>query len=289
MKKIIAILVTLMMLVLTACAPQSGQANVVELLELGEQYLLDLDYEQALVQFLKVIEIEPRNVQAYLGAAHAYAGLGRVDEAIAILEQGLSETDDDALKEPYYKLLRTDDAYYTALDAESKQLLTELRLALEALDWETAYALQSSAACSALAAGLPPDEHGNRLSVIYYPDDTTRVSFFQTVGESSISSHMDIFRGTNGNGSMTVGVYDAHVHYRMDTVVYAGGKANGAFAGYYLGGEPPEFYTVTGTMLDGMPDGAFIRTSEQHEEMVITDPASHSFTKTAGWPAELVS
>ncbi len=45
-----------------------------ELLSLGEKYLSELDYEQALVQFLKVVEIEPMNERAYLGAAEAYIG-----------------------------------------------------------------------------------------------------------------------------------------------------------------------------------------------------------------------
>ncbi len=67
-----------------------------ELLSLGEQYLLDLDCEQALVQFLKVIEIEPMNERAYLGAAEASIGLGQMSEAIAILERGLIALPDSA-------------------------------------------------------------------------------------------------------------------------------------------------------------------------------------------------
>jgi tetratricopeptide (TPR) repeat protein len=62
------------------------------LLSLGEKYLSELDYEQALVQFLKIIEIEPMNERAYLDAAESYIGLGQTDEAIAILEQGIEAT-----------------------------------------------------------------------------------------------------------------------------------------------------------------------------------------------------
>ncbi len=67
-----------------------------ELLSLGEKYLAELDYEQALVQFLRVIEIEPMNERAYLGAAEAYIGLGQTNEAIAILERGLVALPDSA-------------------------------------------------------------------------------------------------------------------------------------------------------------------------------------------------
>ncbi len=65
------------------------ETSITEYLNLGDKYLLDMNYEQALVQFLKVIEIEPMNERAYLGAAEAYIRLGRVDEAAAILERGL--------------------------------------------------------------------------------------------------------------------------------------------------------------------------------------------------------
>ena len=68
--------------------------GVDELLLSGERYLLDLDYEQALVQFLKVIEIDPKNPLGYLGAAEAYQMLGQFDKAIEILRKGLDAVDE---------------------------------------------------------------------------------------------------------------------------------------------------------------------------------------------------
>lgn len=65
--------------------------SAAELLSLGEKYLLELNYEQALVQFLKVIEVEPRIPRGYTGAAEAYVGLGDMDSAIAVLRDGLRE------------------------------------------------------------------------------------------------------------------------------------------------------------------------------------------------------
>ena len=77
----------------TACdgVPEQPQQplTAAELLDLGEKYLLELNYEQALVQFLAVIEIEPMNPRGYTGAAEAYLGLGREDDAITILNRGL--------------------------------------------------------------------------------------------------------------------------------------------------------------------------------------------------------
>jgi tetratricopeptide (TPR) repeat protein len=59
-------------------------------LSLGEKYLLELEYDKAVIAFNKVIEIEPRNMAAYLGLAEAYEGLGKDEEAIKALEVAIS-------------------------------------------------------------------------------------------------------------------------------------------------------------------------------------------------------
>ena len=43
------------------------RTRVKQKLELGEKYLSEMKYEEAILVFKEVIEIEPRNVQAYLG------------------------------------------------------------------------------------------------------------------------------------------------------------------------------------------------------------------------------
>jgi len=78
--------------VIAAALNRAAPVSVDELLSLGEKYLLDLDYEQALAQFLIVIEIEPMNERAYIGAAEAYIGIGDTENATAILEQGFAAT-----------------------------------------------------------------------------------------------------------------------------------------------------------------------------------------------------
>jgi len=69
--------------------------SAAELLNLGEKYLLEMNYEQAVVNFTRLIEVEPRNPRGYVGLAEAYAGLGDIDKAIEILRQGLEELPDD--------------------------------------------------------------------------------------------------------------------------------------------------------------------------------------------------
>lgn len=68
---------------------KSEPQSVDDPLSSGEAYLLELNYEQALVQFLKAIEVEPRNPRVYTGMAEVYAALGQPDQAILILQEGL--------------------------------------------------------------------------------------------------------------------------------------------------------------------------------------------------------
>ena len=58
-------------------------------LTLGEKYLSELEYKKAIVAFNKVIEIEPRNIKAYLGLSEAYNGLNQPDEVIRVLEDAV--------------------------------------------------------------------------------------------------------------------------------------------------------------------------------------------------------
>lgn len=69
-------------------------------LELANRYLEEMDYEQAVVAFDKVIAIDPMNVDAYLGKAEAYIGLDDYDMAAATLEDGyLAAPEDGRIKE----------------------------------------------------------------------------------------------------------------------------------------------------------------------------------------------
>lgn len=63
----------------------------------AQKYLIEQDYEQAIIEYKKAIELDPKNVDAYLGLAEAYIGLGETDSAVEILERGITETNNDVL------------------------------------------------------------------------------------------------------------------------------------------------------------------------------------------------
>jgi len=90
-------------LMITACSPKAGQDDASgeperqesvrpltasELITLGEKFLLELDYEQAIVHLLACIEIEPKNEDAYILLADAYIQAGDPVRGQGALEMG---------------------------------------------------------------------------------------------------------------------------------------------------------------------------------------------------------
>lgn len=102
---VVAVIVIALVAVLAVLLPKSAEAKKVsENLDLGDRYLSELDYEQAVVAYLAVIEIDPKNVDALIGLADAYLAQGEYEEAIDLLEDALDELDDDAAEDIEEKL-----------------------------------------------------------------------------------------------------------------------------------------------------------------------------------------
>lgn len=99
MKRILSLIlcVVIALSLLASCTQSEQPLTVAELLDLGEKYLFELNYEQALVQFLKVIEVEPMNVRAYLGGTDAYLHLDRIQDTVDCLTAGIDTTDNKNL------------------------------------------------------------------------------------------------------------------------------------------------------------------------------------------------
>lgn len=84
-------LFTILIVILLLCGcGKSVEQQIAEQLELGQKYLAELDYEQAIVAFNKAIELDPKVWDAYTGIAKAYQGQEKYAEATEILEDGMS-------------------------------------------------------------------------------------------------------------------------------------------------------------------------------------------------------
>lgn len=104
-KKLIIIIVSAILLITTVIVATlliiggNLTSRTDELLVFGEKYLIEMNYEQAIIEFDKVLDIDPNNAYAYIGKAEALSALGRKDEALEILEKGYSITDDERIAE----------------------------------------------------------------------------------------------------------------------------------------------------------------------------------------------
>ncbi len=109
-KNIIIIIIAAILLIgagITAVAlvnSRSASSGVAGSLQLAERYLNEQNYEQAVIEFQKVLEIEPMNVDAYLGIADAYIGMGDTDKALEWLNKGFELTGDSRIQTKLYEL-----------------------------------------------------------------------------------------------------------------------------------------------------------------------------------------
>ena len=99
MKRTVSLLLALVLLLaLCACGKKSG-TSWQEQYDLGVRYLSEGNYEEAVIAFTAAIEIDPKRPEAYHGLADAHIGAGDLDAARKALEDGLTATDDNGLRE----------------------------------------------------------------------------------------------------------------------------------------------------------------------------------------------
>ncbi len=75
---------------------ESEEANC---LSLGNRYLEEQDYEQAIAYFEEAIRINPKNVDAYLGIVEVYIRTGQYELALEYAQKGYDATGDERLAE----------------------------------------------------------------------------------------------------------------------------------------------------------------------------------------------
>lgn len=100
----IAVIAVIIAVVCISFTP-SETVDITSLVSTAQKYLVEQNYEQAIAEFEKAIQIDPMNVEAYIGIAQAYEGVGDTDKAVEWLEKGYELTGDAQLKELLDELL----------------------------------------------------------------------------------------------------------------------------------------------------------------------------------------
>ena len=92
-------LITGIALLLLSCAAcsKSTEQQIAEQIELGDQYLLEENYEQAIVAFQKMIELDPKQAEAYARLADVYILQEDYEQALSVLQEGAGKTENEEI------------------------------------------------------------------------------------------------------------------------------------------------------------------------------------------------
>lgn len=116
---------------LVSCTSKTERA--LEKLDLGQKYLIELNYTEAILSFTEAINLDPENISAYIGRAEAYRGTEQYENAQADYTVVIEKT----MEQPYIQTT----AYVGR--AEVFELLEKPNEALA--DYETAASILETA------------------------------------------------------------------------------------------------------------------------------------------------
>ena len=121
--------VLLAVVLLTACTSKAAKA--VEKVELGQKYLTEQNYTEAVASFTEAIGLDPENIPAYMGRAQAYTGLKQYDDAKADYTTAIEKTEDQPYTQAEAYIGR---AEVNELTTDNEDALSDYESASTALD-----------------------------------------------------------------------------------------------------------------------------------------------------------
>ena len=83
---------------LSACR-ESPETMMKKQLDLGQKYLEDRNYNEALLSFELVLDLDPKVIEAYEGIAEIYSVNGKDRDAVRMLEQGMNAAGKENISE----------------------------------------------------------------------------------------------------------------------------------------------------------------------------------------------
>ena len=285
----IYILIVLLLIggLLTACNNNAPATSAAELLSLGERFLLEMNYEQALVQFLQVIEIEPMNPRGYCGAARAHLGLGQIDEAIAMLQRGIELTGDVQLQALLDELLQGDQIE----QPDETEQTTEAETAVaRPVSVEAPFTAEQRALVDLIVAEMLDGNFSRVVELVALPEMVDVFAEIPMSGDTYRGSRVFRYQGIfefimhhEDGVPSTIGVVMNNVQYGEDLLASVYGFFRDPIAGHgvwrsaeYRGGERNGIYkeyrfednilmrTTTRQYVNGLRHGEVISTTPSH-------------------------
>ena len=121
--------VLLAVALLTACTSKAQKA--MEKVELGQKYLTEQNYTEAVASFTEAIGLDPENIPAYMGRAQAYTGLKQYDDAKADYTTAIEKTEEQPYTQAEAYIGR---AEVNELTTDNEDALSDYESASTALD-----------------------------------------------------------------------------------------------------------------------------------------------------------
>lgn len=236
---IISILVIALFLV--AC---SGGANskLQEQLDLGQKYLAEADFENALIAFETAIEIDDKCVEAYIGAAEAYIGLGEPQKALEILNIGLEKTGDKQISQRAEGLKNSSE-----LPKEEEGNLEKLVDISKQWDIDNLEAFLETDEFRSLLHWM----ENSGLDMYLFGDNPNKIGFYRI--DDKIMMYVGDYSGDLRSGN---GIWFSHGYYAIGQ--WENDKPKGSQTLEYR--HNGDSWTATGNMNDGLWDGEVVFT-----------------------------
>ena len=161
MKKPLIIIMACVLLIssFAACNSSGNALRWQERLDLGMKFLLDGNYEAAIVMLESAIDIEPKAMEAYVKLSEAYVGTGATDLALEILEQALANKPDTEWKE------------------KIELSIEEISGSQRSGSGQNAAVVPAAEGSAANDAYTPPDNNANLVLQAYYSTDELRLPY----------------------------------------------------------------------------------------------------------------
>ena len=130
----IILVVALSVVISTNVQSAKQEKALQEQLDLGNKYLNELDYEQAIVAYEAAIEIDPMSVDAYMGLADTYVNMEDFEKAKEVLQAGYDATGDERLKDKIIEIVSLIAEEQAKIESETQEDLFTFEISQEELN-----------------------------------------------------------------------------------------------------------------------------------------------------------
>lgn len=253
-KRKIFLLEIVLVVVLCGCAHthSSIEQQITEQIELGNRYLTEGNYEEAIIAFQKAIELEPKNTDVYIQLADLYMTVGDRELASENYTAAYQNGTENGKEGVIQKLLQLAEAaleednnkfanFYYELILElnkdvSEAFLGKVNLLIEEEQFDQAYAILKEKAeevpedtdtliaekLAEFDAGKIKDYKGRIIKEIWFNEDGTLRSY--TVSSYDDSENKTIIRYYNADDTLSSAetVYRDESGERIKSARYAG-------------------------------------------------------------------